>query len=406
MIDLLIVGAGPAGLGAAISAAENGLKVYVIDEFVKPGGRLLGQLHEEPDGKWVNGIAEAQKLYECAIQLGVKIHCGVSVYDLIKLENGWCVYTTDKAIESKCLLLATGASETPIPIPGWTLPGVMSIGAAQVMGNVHRVKPGEKGIIIGVNVLSVSIARELQLCGVHIEGIMLPKQSLLSGDAADPEKMMESLLRLSHLAPSPLIRYGGKWVSPKLGARLYPKNGFKMWDIPIQLRKTALEILGENQVEAVRIADISPTGEVVPGTEKVVSTDFVCIAGGLTPMSELAAVAGCSFCYVPELGGHVPLHSEFMQTNLQGLYVAGNITGVESAKVARSQGTVAGLAVARELNALGDRADEKMNAAVTGVIETRRKALIQFQPGIEEARRKLHSEFYENSGGKTEVGVF
>jgi len=395
MIDLVIVGAGPAGLGAAISAAENGLEVCVLDEFVRPGGRLLGQLHEEPDGKWANGIEEAKKLYERAIQLGVKIQCGISVYDLMKLDNGWCVYTTDKTIKSKCLLLATGASETPIPISGWTLPGVMSIGAAQVMGNVHRVKPGEKGIIIGVNVLSVAIARELQLCGVHIESILLPKPSLLSGHAANPEKMMESLLRLSHLAPSPFIRFAGKWVSPKLGARLYPKNGFKMWDIPIQLRKTALEIVGDKQVEGVRIAEVSSTGEIISGTEKVISVDFVCIAGGLTPMSELAAIAGCSFCYVPELGGHVPLHNEYMQTNLTGLYVAGNITGIESAKVARAQGTLAGLTIARELNALVDRADEKINAAVEGVIEARRKALIQFQPGVEEARTKLYHKFHE-----------
>ncbi|MGO4890537.1 NAD(P)/FAD-dependent oxidoreductase [Anaerobacillus sp. MEB173] len=399
MIDLVIVGAGPAGLGAAISAAENGLEVCVLDEFVKPGGRLLGQLHEEPDGKWVNGITEAQKLHERAIQLGVKILCGVSVYDLLKVDNGWCVHTTDKIIESKCLLLATGASETPIPVPGWTLPGVMSIGAAQVMGNVHRVKPGEKGIIIGVNVLSVAIARELQLCGVHIESIVLPLPNLISGDAANPEKMMESLLRLSHLAPSPLIRFGGKWVNPKLGALLFPKNGFKMWDIPIQLRKTALEIVGDKQVEGVRIAEISASGEVIPGKEKIISADFVCIAGGLTPMSELAAVAGCSFSYVPELGGHVPLHNECMQTNLEGLYVAGNITGVESAKVARAQGTVAGLAISRELNALsGGNADKIIEAAIAEVTKTRRNALIQFQPGIEEARRELHQKYDEYVG--------
>ena len=69
------------------------------------------------------------------------------------------------------------------------------------MGNVHRVKTGEKGVIIGVNVLLVAIARELQLCGVHIESILLPQHSIISGDSANPEKMMESLLRLSHLAP-------------------------------------------------------------------------------------------------------------------------------------------------------------------------------------------------------------
>ncbi|WP_227937652.1 NAD(P)/FAD-dependent oxidoreductase [Alkalihalobacillus deserti] len=403
MIDLVIVGAGPAGLAAAISAAENGLEVYVLDEFVKPGGRLLGQLHEEPDGKWENGIVEAQKLYDCATGLGVNIQCGVSVYDLKQLDNGWCVYTTNQTFESKCLLLATGASETPIPIPGWTLPGVMSIGAAQVMGNVHRVKPGEKGIIIGVNVLSVAIARELQLCGVHIESILLPKPSLVSGDASKPEAMMESLLRLSHLAPSPLIRFGGKWVSPKLGTLLYPKNGFKMWDIPIQLRKSALEILGDKQVEGVRIAEISAAGEIIPGKEKVVSADFVCIAGGLTPMSELAAVAGCSFCYIPELGGHIPLHNDYMETNVTGLYVAGNITGVESAKVARAQGTVAGLTVARELNALQGKADEIINTAIAEVIKIRRNALIQFQPGIEEARMELYQKFDEQVGIRTHI---
>lgn len=392
-MDVVIVGAGPAGLSAAISAAENRLKVCVLDEFIKPGGRLLGQLHEEPDGKWVNGISEAQRLYGRANELGVRIHCGVSVYDLKQLKTGWCVYTTDKMIETKCLLLATGASETPIPIPGWTLPGVMSIGAAQVMGNVHRVKPGMDGIIIGVNVLSIAIARELQLCGVCIKSIVLPQPSLLSLEASNPEKMMESLLRLTHLAPSPIIRFGGKWVNPKLGARLYPKNGFRMWDIPIQLRKVVLEIIGEKEVQGVRIAEITASGEVIPGTEKIVSADFVCIAGGLSPLSELAAVAGCSFRYVQELGGHIPVHNESMQTNLDGLYVAGNITGIESAKVAMAQGKVAGLTIARDLKALGKQSYEKVNEAIAKVKETRQNALIQFQPGIAEARQALYDEY-------------
>ncbi|MBF6634982.1 MAG: FAD-dependent oxidoreductase [Planococcus sp. (in: Bacteria)] len=398
MIDIAIIGAGPAGLGAAVAAAQHGLKVRVLDEFTKPGGRLLGQLHEEPDGKWVNGIEEAQKLHQAAVELGVEIQCGISVFDLQKLDSNWIVYTTEEVIETKCLLLATGASETPIPIPGWTLPGVMSIGAAQVMGNVHRVKPGEKGVIVGVNVLSVAISRELQLCGVHIQGLLLPKPGMLSGDAAHPERMVESLLGLTHMAPSPLIRMGGKWVNAKLGALLYPKNGFKMWGIPIQLRKAVIEIMGVNQVEAVKVVDISASGEIVPRSEKVIPTDFVCIAGGLTPMSELASVAGCTFSYVPELGGHVPLHNERMQTNLPGLYVAGNITGVESAKVARAQGRVAGFTMARELGVLSEDSRLQMEMAIEEVVETRLNALIQFQPGIEEARQQLHREYDKAMG--------
>ena len=75
------------------------------------------------------------------------------------------------------LLIATGAAETAAPIPGWTLPGVMSIGAAQVMTNVHRVRVGNKGIVVGVNVLSAAIARELQLAGIELHSMALPANS-------------------------------------------------------------------------------------------------------------------------------------------------------------------------------------------------------------------------------------
>lgn len=75
---------------------------------------------------------------------------------------------------------------------------------------------------------------------------------------------------------------------------------------PLHLRKAALEIIGTDQVEGVRIANIDSKGNVINGTEKIYEADFVCIAGGLYPLAELAAVAGCPFHYISELGGHVP----------------------------------------------------------------------------------------------------
>ena len=91
-------------------------------------------------------------------------------------KNRLWIYCTYKyrAIRNRKLLIATGAAETAAPIPGWTLPGVMSIGAAQVMTNVHRVRVGNKGIVVGVNVLSAAIARELQLAGVELHSMALP----------------------------------------------------------------------------------------------------------------------------------------------------------------------------------------------------------------------------------------
>src|SRR5699024_823305 len=117
----------------------------VMDEFPQAGGRLLGQLHEELNGEWWNGIKESKILYDKAQELETDIRLGVSVHHIENLNNHFVVHTNSEPILAKNVLIATGAAESPAPIPGWTLPGVMSIGAAQVMTNVHRVRVGEKG---------------------------------------------------------------------------------------------------------------------------------------------------------------------------------------------------------------------------------------------------------------------
>jgi sarcosine oxidase subunit alpha len=396
MLDVLIVGAGPAGISAANVCARQGLKVKIVDEFVKPGGRLLGQLHEEPDGTWWNGMEAAERLVSESQELGVEFACGVSVYNIKQSNDYWKVYTTKETIQAKSLLLATGAAETALPIAGWTIPGVMSIGAAQVMANVHRVKPGQRGVIVGINILSTAIARELELAGVKVVSMMLPAKNLVTEDLGDPEKVMESLLRVAHLAPSKLLKFGSRLMkSPfmkNLGLRFYPKSGFRLWGIPVKLRQAVLEVIGTDQVEGVRVIDIDIHGNPVKGSEQVIEVDFVCIAGGLYPLVELAAVAGCSFHYLEELGGHVPIHSEKMKTSLKGLYVAGNITGIESAKVAMAQGEVAGFAIAEDLlpNHLFE---EPLRLALNKVVTTRENAVIQFHPQIEKGRDIIELTF-------------
>lgn len=391
MIDVLVIGAGPAGLAAAIACAKQGLHVHVLDEFYRPGGRLLGQLHQEPDGTWWNGIEEAARLESAAKSSGVELRCGLSVYDVTRSSDGWVVSTTAGELHAPMLLLATGASETAVPVPGWTLPGVMSIGAAQVMTNVQRVRVGERGVVIGVNILSVAIARELQLAGIQVDRMVLPPVSAVSGNAGVPADVMRSLLRVAHLAPSPVIRFGSSlmksgWMQ-RLGVSLYPSQGVSMWGIPVQLRMAALEIVGTSEVEGVRIARITPDGQPIAGSERVIPADFVCIAGGLSPLAELAAVAGCPFAYIPSLGGHVPLHNERMETPLPGLYVAGNITGIESAKVAMAQGTVAGLSMACAKGLLAEK--EQLDEAIRQVDSVRRRATIQFHPDIAEGRAAI-----------------
>ncbi|MEH7123102.1 FAD-dependent oxidoreductase [Bacillus sp. JJ1773] len=394
MMDVIIIGAGPAGLAGAIASASSGLKVTVIDEFVKPGGRLLGQLHQEPSGEWWNGIKESERLHQEAKKLAVDIRCGVSVYNLEKNDELWNVHTSIGTLTAPNVLVATGAAEFPIPLPGWTLPGVMSIGAAQVMTNVHRVQVGKKGIIIGANILAFAILNELQLAGIRVDRIILPEKGPLSGKAGEPEEVMKSLLNAAHLAPSPLLRMGSRFMKNdwfrKMGMKFFPKNGVKVNGTPLLLRKAALEIIGTEQVEGVRVADTDEYGNIIPGTETIYDADFVCIAGGLYPLAELTAVAGCPFHYIPELGGHIPHHSETLETPLEGLYVAGNITGIESGKIAMAQGTIAGFSIAKHAGKGGSAIDDKLDQAVQNVHKVREQAAIQFNPEIDKGRRKMY----------------
>src|SRR5699024_1721823 len=395
MNNVIIIGAGPAGLSAAITCAKNGLKPLVIDEYLKPGGRLMGQLYQEPNGFWWNGIKESESLYQEAVELDVQIQLNTSVHNLEKENDYWIIYTEVETLYSKHLLLATGAAESPIPVPGWTLPGVMSVGAAQVMTNVHRIKPGERGVIIGVNVLSAAIAMELQLAGVEVASLTLPKMNKATQDEAQPSEVLDSLLHVSHMAPSKIIRYGSKLMKndfmKKIGVSFYPKQGFKMWDIPIQLRKAVIEICGEEAVTGVKTATIDTNGEIVKGSEEHIECDYVCIAGGLYPLTELAAVAGCPFYLVEELGGYVPLHNEHMETPLGGLYVAGNITGIEGAKVAIKQGVTAGLSIAANAGVKGLTQEIRHSIQLTE--QTRDHAYIQFHPEVKKGRELIQEKW-------------
>lgn len=205
------------------------------------------------------------------------------------------------------------------------------------------------------------------------------------------------------MAPSRFLRLGGwlaqaSWVR-RLAVKFYPKGGMKVWGIPVQIRKAITKINGRDQVESVTICDVTPHGKPIPGSESIVDVDFVCIAGGLYPLTELAAVAGCPFHYVEELGGHVPIHNNRMETPIAGLYVAGNITGIESAKVAASQGRVAGLSIANNKANDTKKIDYEISQAMQTVKSIRKQASIQFHPEIEKGRSRMEHIFQENEYG-------
>ncbi|HWI63657.1 MAG TPA: FAD-dependent oxidoreductase [Symbiobacteriaceae bacterium] len=384
-VDLIVVGSGPAGISAATVAARHGLRVVVLDEHPRPGGRLLGQLHELPGHGWWRGAEVAAAMLAEARQAGVEIITGAAVWGI---RPQWEVLVSGapfEAVRAPRVLLATGAVEKSVPIPGWTLPGVMAAGAAQVFTNVHRVKPGRKAVLVGVNVLTMTIARELALAGVEVAGIVLPPLGPFASESADPTQVIAGLGRMAQLAPSPLLRLAGRIFGPgreRLGATLYPRQGVKIWGIPLLLRQAAVEIRGETEVTGVVLEEVSPMGHST-GRRRTVALDLVCISDGLYPLGELAVMAGCKTANIPDLGGRVPLYGPDMQSTAPGLFVAGNIIGIEGATIAAAQGRVAGYGIAIHSGRCAPGAPE-LQAAQGALAEARATSAITFMPNLEQ----------------------
>lgn len=394
--DLVIIGSGPAGLSAGIQAAEAGASVIIVDENPVAGGKLLGQLHEEPNNGWWIGQQMAKQLAEKAKRLGVDFLQEREVWGIfpnwtIKLNKG-------EELTAYYVLIAAGAAEKAMPIPGWTIPGVMAIGAAQVMNNYQRVKPGNKAAVIGMDPLALTVSRELKMAGSDVAGIFLPPMNEFSNEKSNPKHMISYLSGMSHLAPTPLLKMAGKLAKrefiQKIGARMFPANGVKVWDIPLFLRKTVVEIEGKNQVERIIVADVQADGSTQSNSFQEVDVDCVCISGGLYPLSELAAASGCQMAYIEELGGHVPLYSPEMETTQKGIFVAGNITGIEGAKIAMAQGELAGIAICSRL---GCTTSSLVKEAQEKVKEARQHAVLTFQPDIEQGRKRMEQLWEEYS---------
>lgn len=390
--DVVIIGAGPAGLTAAIELAKKKFEVVVLDEYYRSGGRLLGQLYEDPkapqEHRHWDGQKIARQLEEKAKAVGVTILCGVTAWTV---SGQWHIEvsgTTVPTIECKALLLATGAAEKALPLPGWTLPGVVSIGAAQTFTNLHHIMIGQRVIVVGVDPLSLSVVMEMKQAGIEVIGVTLPPPSPLLPNQCSPLESLHRLTEVAELAPNPLLRLGGKLLKgglKKAALHFLQLPFVRVEGVPLQLRKAVIEIKGTHEVEAVVVQSVTVDGQLV-GQPEEWKVDAVCLSAGLYPVADLAQVAGCPLLHVPQLGGAVPLHGPAMQTPIPNLYVAGNITGIEGAKVAMAQGKLAAASIAQAC----DRGDEQsIEEAIENVNRARDLSPIRFLPDIEQGRAEM-----------------
>ncbi|NMP21424.1 NAD(P)/FAD-dependent oxidoreductase [Sulfobacillus harzensis] len=403
-IEVVIIGSGPAGLSAALRLGQSGVATVIVDEYPRPGGRLLGQLYRR--GRfWWNGRAEAEKLIAAVRQCpSVQWRLGTSVVALTPNQGGWRVSLSgSESVDGvAAVLIATGAAEVPVPVKNWNRPGVMTIGAAQVMANVYRVRPGQRGIVVGGGPLAFAIAQELSWAGVELTGIVMPPPGLPAPSTLTPYAQWRSIGALSHLAPwwarplVPLLKDDGR--IPELMARI-PAAGIGVAGTRLKPNVAAVEILGEDRVEGIRLQRLSREGRLV-GQPWIESVDFVLLSGGLRPIPDLFHVVGARIRRSDEGIYDVPVFGPLGETTAPGVFGAGNALGVEGAPVAMAQGTGAALGILRYLHREGDHWGDEVSEHARELRRVRTDAPLVFSHEWSRIHEDIAQQWQQVEGGR------
>jgi sarcosine oxidase subunit alpha len=313
--DITVVGAGPAGLSAAGYASRFGAKTMVFDENPRVGGQLIKQTHMFFGSKdhWAKtrGIDIVGKLLD---QMGdhAKVHPHSPVVGYYPPQTLAVIMDGHlRRVHAKKIIVTTGASENMLAFPNNDLPGVYGAGAVQTLMNVDGILPGKRMLMVGAGNIGVIVAYQLLQAGVEVAAVI------------------EGL--------------------PTIGAYQVHASKLRRCGVPILTRHTIQRALGKDRVEGAVIVKIDDHWQEIPGTEKTLDVDTICLAVGLRPTTEIFFQAGCRMANIPELGGDIPFRNENLETTVPGLYVAGDASGIEEASSAMLEGRLAGLDAVEKL---------------------------------------------------------
>ncbi len=362
--SVLVLGGGPAGLSAAATMAEQGLDVVLIDERSKLGGQFYKQpspdrrIHPDSlDSQYQSG----RKLVMRVRQAGVRVIGGATVWAAFAPDH--LMACSDKEswrLRPSRLVLATGACERAVPLPGWTLPGVMTAGAVQTLLRSGQVSPGRRVLLSGNGPLNMQVASELVRAGIEVPALV---------EQADLRwwSNLDSGWRMLVSAPE-LV---GKGFSYRMTLK---RAGVSVLD-----RSSVVEIRGEGRVEAAVVASLDKVGAPVRGTEREIPTDAVCLGYGFVPANEIARTLGCAHRIDPRSGTLVTSRTPTGRTSVETVWVVGDAGGINGAYAAKSLGAIAGADVLADLGVLTDR-------EATSLTRRERKHLarhLRFQKGLE-----------------------
>lgn len=302
--DLVIVGGGPAGLAAAVSARDHGIDSILIIERDKELGGILNQCIHNGFGlhtfkEELTGPEYASRFIEQVLERGIAYKLNTMVMDISTEssveDSGKKVTAMNREdgmfeIQAKAVILAMGCRERSrgaLNIPGYRPAGIFSAGTAQRLVNMEGYMPGREVVILGSGDIGLIMARRMTLEGAKVKVV------------------------------AELMPYSG-------GLKRNIVQCLDDFDIPLKLSHTVIDIEGKERVEAVTIAEVGPDRKPIPGTEERYTCDTLLLSCGLIPENELSKGAGVAIN--PITSG--PVVNDSLETSIDGIFACGNVLHV------------------------------------------------------------------------------
>ncbi|RVU28605.1 FAD-dependent oxidoreductase [Streptomyces antnestii] len=338
---VVVVGAGPAGLAAAEAALSAGARVTLIDASDRPGGQYHRMLPEAYDAARPEVLHHGWRAFDRRRRrVLTRPRCAwwsdTSVWALERpdperpgpprvhvlhgpVDGGGRRRLT---LDPDALVLAVGAHDRVLPFPGWELPGVFTAGAAQALAKGERVVVGDRVVVAGTGPFLLPVAASLLEAGSRVLEVL---EANTRGTVA----------RGWSRRPWQLAAQAGKSGELAEYAALLIRHR-----VPCRTGRTVIEARGDGRVEEVVTARLRADWSAVPGSERTVAVDAVCVTHGFSPQLELPVAAGCALRTSP--GGEFVEVDADQATSVPGVYSAGEITGIAGAPAARAEGALAG----------------------------------------------------------------
>ncbi|WP_250030830.1 NAD(P)/FAD-dependent oxidoreductase [Paractinoplanes maris] len=367
--DVLVVGAGPAGLAAADAARRAGARVVLLDAAGDAGGQY-----------WRHLPASRPAAAERVLHHGWDRFAALRGQEVLTDAQVWLAERHDdrpptlhvlvgpadgsdrvrRTFAPTTLVLATGAYERTLPFPGWDLPGVFTAGAAQALAKAERIAVGRRVVVAGAGPFLLPVAASLVRTGAQVLGVLEANgwRRLARAWSARPAELLSTRHKAGELAG---------YVRDLARHR-----------IPYRTGTAVVAAHGTDRVTSVTVARLDADWAPVMGSERRVPADAVCVSHGFVPRTELAVSAGCRLTR----DGGVRTDENGL-TSVPGVYAAGEITGIGGADLALAEGVVAGLAAAAAADPAGGgiSAGQRRDRTVNQRFAARLEAAHGIRPG-------------------------